>query len=97
MNRLPAWKQAEFTERYFTIDAEFLSGALTLRPVELGLAVYLKSVFEDERLVESTLRELVSRPDIELRRPVTAADWASWTFKPDSPLAMKARPNIRKH
>jgi len=90
MNRLPAWKQAEFTERYFTVDAEFLSGALTLRPVDLGLAVYLKTVFEDERLVESTLRELVSRPDIELRRPVTAADWTSWTFKSDSPLAMKA-------
>jgi len=33
MNRLPAWKQAEFTERYFTVDADFLSGALSLRPV----------------------------------------------------------------
>jgi exodeoxyribonuclease V alpha subunit len=31
MNRLPTWKQAEFTERYFTVDAEFLSGAVTLR------------------------------------------------------------------
>jgi exodeoxyribonuclease V alpha subunit len=90
MNRLPTWKQAEFTERYFTVDAEFLSGALTLRPVELGLAVYLKSVFEDERLVEATLRDLVSRPDIELRRPVTAADWMSWVFKTDSPFAVKA-------
>lgn len=90
MDRLPAWKQAEFSERYFTVDADFLSGALALRPTELGLAVYLKSVFEDERLVESTLNELVSRPEIDLRRPVTAADWSSWVFKPDSPLATKA-------
>ena len=90
MDRLPAWKQAEFSERYFAVDAEFLSGALTLRPTDLGLAVYLKAVFEDERLVESTLNELVSRPEIELRRPVTLRDWSSWVFKADSQLALKA-------
>lgn len=90
MKRLPAWKQAEFSERYFTVDAEFLSGALSLRPVEAGLAVYLKTVFEDERLVEATLRELASRPDVDLRRPVTETDWSAWIFKTDSPLAMKA-------
>ena len=90
MDRLPAWKQAEFSERYFVVDAEFLSGALTLRPTDLGLAVYLKAVFEDERLVESTLNELASRPEIELRRPVTLADWSAWVFKADSQLALKA-------
>ena len=90
MDHLPAWKQAEFSERYFAVDAEFLSGALTLRPTDLGLAVYLKAVFEDERLVESTLNELVSRPEIELRRPVTVKDWSSWVFKADSLLALKA-------
>ena len=87
MERLPTWKQAQFTERYFEVDAEFLSGALTLKPVELGLAVYQKSVFEDERKVEATLRELVSRPEIGLRRPVTASDWSAWIFKTESPLA----------
>jgi exodeoxyribonuclease V alpha subunit len=90
MDRLPSWKQAEFNERYFTVDADFLSGALTLRPTELGLAVYLKSVFEEERLVEATLGELASRPEIDLRRPVTASDWSSWVYKADSPLATKA-------
>jgi hypothetical protein len=91
MDRLPAWKQAGFSERYFTVDADFLSGALALRPTDVGLAVYLKSVFEDERLVESTLSELASRSEIDLRRPVTIADWSSWVVKPDSPLAAKAR------
>ena len=32
MERLPAWKQAQFSERYFEVDAEFLSGALVLKP-----------------------------------------------------------------
>lgn len=90
MDRLPAWKQAEFSERYFEVDAEFLSDALSLRPTDLGLAVYLKAVFEDERLVENTLNELVSRPEIELRRPVTFANWSAWVFKADSELAKKA-------
>jgi hypothetical protein len=90
MERLPAWKQAEFSERYFTVDADFLSGALALRPTDRGLAVYLNSVFEDERLVENTLNELASRPDIDLRRPVTTGDWSSWVFKSDSDLATKA-------
>jgi hypothetical protein len=96
MNRLPAWKQAEFSERYFEVDAEFLSAALTLRPLEPGLAIYLKSVFEDERLVETTLRELVSRPDIDLRRPITDSDWASWVYKPDSLLALQATSEYRE-
>lgn len=90
MQRLPEWKQAEFSARYFEVDAEFLSAALTLRPIDNGLAVYLKSVFEDERLVEATLTELVGRPEISLRRPVTEDDWTSWIYKPGSDLALKA-------
>ncbi len=90
MDRLPAWKWADFNERYFSVDADFLSDALTLRPTDLGLAVYLKAVFEDERLVESTLNELASRPEIELRRPVTLKDWSEWVFQADSQLALKA-------
>lgn len=90
MDRLPEWKQAEFSERYFEVDADFLSAALVLRPLESGLVVYLKSVFEDERLVEATLRELATRPDIDLRRPITDSDWKTWVFKPASLLAVKA-------
>ncbi len=90
VQKLPAWKQAEFSERYFSVDAEFLSQALTLRPIDQGLAIYLKSVFEDERLVEKTLRELMSRPDIDLKRPVTETDWNGWIYKTDSPLAINA-------
>jgi exodeoxyribonuclease V alpha subunit len=90
MERLPAWKRAEFTARYFEVDADFLSGALTLEQYDESLAVYLKSVFEDERLVEKTLSELATRPEIGLRRPVTDDDWRTWIFKGDSELALKA-------
>ena len=70
---------ASATSRWTPI---YLSGALALRPTDLGLAVYLKSVFEDERLVESHDRTSACRgPRSTLRRPVTAADWSSWVFK----------------
>ena len=89
MDRLPEWKRANFTLRYFQADAEFLSEGLTLKPTEHGLAVYLRSVFEDERCLETALRDLASRPDITLRRPVTEADWRGWVHKSDSPLGVK--------
>ncbi|HWE47830.1 MAG TPA: AAA family ATPase [Caulobacteraceae bacterium] len=91
MERLPAWKQAEFSTRYFEVDAEFLSHALTLETFDKRPAVYLNDVFEDERLVEKTLSELATRPDINLRRPVSEDDWHTWTYKSDSPLATKAK------
>ena len=87
MERLPAWKQTQFSERYFEVDAEFLSGALMLKPIAPGLAVYLKSVFEDERKIEATIRALASRPEVDLRRPVTESDWSAWIYKIESPLA----------
>ena len=89
MERLPTWKQAQFSERYFEVDAEFLSELLTLKPTELGLIVYERTVFEDERLVEATLRDLAVRPEIGLRRPVTSSDWSAWIFKSQSSLAEK--------
>ena len=96
MERLPAWKQAQFSERYFEVDAEFLSGALALKPVAPGLAVYLKSVFEDERKVEATIRELAARSEIDLRRPVTASDWSAWIYKVESPLAERGGEDYAK-
>ena len=96
MERLPAWKRAQFSERYFEIDAEFLSASLTLKPEESGLIVYERMVFEDERIVEATLRELAARPEIGLRRPVTSSDWGAWIFKAQSVLAERGGEDYRK-
>ena len=97
MARLPDWKQASFNTRYFQADEEFLSECLTLKQTPHGLAVYLRTVFEDEREVESRLRDLASSPDIALTRPVTDSDWRAWVHKPDSPLVLKeARPTRRR-
>ena len=96
MQCLPDWKQALFTEHYFEVDLDFLSKMLTIKPTRKGLIVYERTIYEDERMVETTLRELVTRPDIRLRRPVSSADWKTWIFKVDSTLAEKGGENYRK-
>ncbi|WP_375210987.1 ATP-dependent DNA helicase [Hyphococcus sp.] len=90
MDHLPEWKQAGFSDRYFDVDAEFISGAIAQKSTEHGRVLYLRRVFEDERFVEKTLRDLAGRPDIQLKRPVLEDDWRSWVFKSDSDLAEKA-------
>lgn len=96
MERLPPWKQAQFSERYFEVDADFLSKSLALKHPEPGLIVYERPVYEDERMVEVTLRDLVARPDIGLRRPVTSSDWSAWIFKGQTPLAERGGEGYRK-
>ncbi|MDB5964575.1 MAG: Viral (Superfamily 1) helicase [Polaromonas sp.] len=89
IDRLPEWKRATFNLRYFEADEEFLSESLTLKPTEHGLAVYLRTIFEDERSLERAFRELAGRPDIALKRPVTQDDWHGWVYKSDSVLSIK--------
>ncbi len=87
MARLPDWKQAQFSERYFEVDEEFLSDSLKIRRLNSDLLLYERVVYEDERTVEMTLNELVSRPELSLRRPVTSSDWSAWVVKTQSTLA----------
>ena len=39
MHRLPAWEQAASGDRYFPADADFLSGALALRPTSASPSI----------------------------------------------------------
>lgn len=84
---LPDWKRAQFTPRHLEVDKADLGGALTYRYEGEQLYLYRKPVFEDERLVEATLRELAARPDISLRFPVTEGHWKGYLHDPTSPLA----------
>ena len=61
MDKLPEWKRANFNQRYFAADEEFLSDSLTLKKTDRGLAVYLRNVYEDERSLERVLRACLRR------------------------------------
>lgn len=89
--KLPEWKTASFTARYFDVDRIVLEEALVLRTEGDRLWLYLKDVYEDERTVEEALTKLAGRPDIDLTRPFTSDDWRDEIRDTRSPLLKKAR------
>ncbi len=99
LETLPTWKSAVFTERYFDVDRTTLDEALVFRSHSQGDEVdgnahrwlYLRSVHEDEREVESALAKLAGRPDICLARPFTKEQWKDNILDPKSDLLAKAR------
>ncbi len=87
----PEWKQNFLTQRYLKVDAEFLRGALYLREENSGLYLYDLLVWNQERLVETQLSELLSGSKITWRGTIGEDFWQRQLFKEDTPLAIKAR------
>ncbi|MGI6541039.1 MAG: AAA family ATPase [Bacillota bacterium] len=96
LERLPEWKRFQFHERYIEADADELSEALHIRSDGENTYIYLKTVYEDERLIEDKINFLLSGPDIELSSPVTEVNWKSYLYRTDSTLAQKAEEEYRK-
>ena len=99
LDTLPEWKSAIFTERYFEVDRKTLDEALVFRSCTQGEDLegnshhwlYLRSVHEDEREVESALAKLAGRPDIHLARPFAKKQWIDNILDPKSDLLANAR------
>ncbi len=84
---MPDWKRTQFTLRHLDVEKNDLSRALTYRLENDKLYLYRKSIFEDERLIENTLRQMAAQNDITLRFPVTENHWKNYLKRPDSELA----------
>ena len=89
--KLPEWKAATFTTRYFEVDREVLEESLVLRSEGDRLWLYLAEVYDDERTIEDALTKLAGRADIELTRPFDADDWRNEIRDTKSPLLKKAQ------
>ena len=87
---LPDWKQIEFRSQYFLVDQEEHAEALHIDEENGETYVYRREVFEDERLVEEEIKQLLSRPQLQLKRPMVADDWRNFLFDRNSVLARKA-------
>jgi DNA replication protein DnaC len=84
---LPEWKRAQFTQRMVEVEKEGLSEALSYRYNDDQLYLYRRPVFEDERLVESVLRDMANRSAIQLKFPVKEGNWKTYLKRPDSEIA----------
>lgn len=86
---LPDWKRHQFNERYFEVDNDDLSQALTFREENSKKYIYLNEVFEDERVIEKEVRELAKRPDIVFKFPVTEEHWHDFLYDNESTISIK--------
>lgn len=84
---MPEWKRTQFIPGHLELDRQHLEKGLTLRYEDNKQYIYRKEVYEDERLVETELRNLAQRPDIRPRSPVTEAHWRAYLHDTDSELA----------
>jgi len=84
---LPEWKRCDFSIRHIEIDKDQISKALKLRYESDDLYLYLKDIFDDERFIESTLRQLASRPNIRLKFPITDGNWKLFLYDAKSLLS----------
>jgi ATP-dependent exoDNAse (exonuclease V) alpha subunit len=91
MEKLPEWKRALFTDRYFEVDRDDLQKALIFRKEGERGYVYLRRIYEAEREIEKQIRRLASSADIKFKSPVTTSFWHGLLFEADSQLAAKDR------
>ncbi|MEH6957586.1 AAA family ATPase [Neobacillus drentensis] len=84
------WKRHQFVMKNFVVDEEVLEEAIVMRHDDEVLYLYLKEVYEDERLVEGTIRNLTMRADISLRVPATAENFYDALSDTKSVLRKKA-------
>lgn len=87
----PKWKQIQFKAKYFEVDEDEYRRAFFFRNEDDRNYVYLRDHQEAEQKIERQLKQLMQRPDIALKVPMTAANWRGYLFKEDSPLATKAK------
>ncbi|MBI9050769.1 MAG: AAA family ATPase [Anaerolineaceae bacterium] len=87
LNLLPDWKKADFTQRHLEIDKQQIDKALTFRYEKDELYLYIKTIFEDERVVEQILRQLANRPNIRLKFPMTEGTWRTYLYESESQFA----------
>ncbi|RYY77935.1 MAG: exonuclease [Moraxellaceae bacterium] len=90
LSYLPEWKNHQFTTKYFDVDAEFIEKAVRFRKYNGENYLYLNGVYEDERLIENTIKTLQQRPDIYLRVEITENTFFNLLKDTQSPLTNRA-------
>lgn len=90
LSHYPEWKQEIFNAEYLAYDKAQFEEALHFREKDGKSYLYLKRVWDDERLIESQVRELLKRPDITLTKPYKENQWRNALYKPDSTLAQNS-------
>jgi len=85
---LSEWRQFDFKMRNFESYAETLKESLVLRKDgDDNLYLYLRDIYEDERLIEEKVRQLANRTITNFKSPVTQQNWESFLYDGRSKIA----------
>lgn len=72
LNAMPIWKKNTYVLKNFTVDYQILSESLFIKKEDdAPKYLYLREVYDDERIIEETLKSLAERNDIGVRIPIT--------------------------
>ena len=89
LRHYPDWKKEIFNEEYIEYDKENFEKAIKFRSFNNKTYLYILETWEDERIIEGNIRELVRREDIRLTKPFNDKQWKNELYQPESDLAAK--------
>jgi len=95
MENYPDSKKCEFKVKYFEVDKLFLSESLFIKEKENKKFVYLKDIWEDERIIEAAIIDMLQRGDISLKTPITTKFFEKSLYKSDSKIAQLSEEKYR--
>ena len=82
------WRTYDFKKRNFeSYEAELNKVIVKRRDAEENLHLYLKRVYDDERYIESKIREMNKRKISSFKSPVTEKNWHDFLYDSSSKLA----------
>lgn len=88
VSHLGEWRQFEFKLKNFDSYAKKLKEALVLRRDKAdNLYLYLRDVYDDERLIEDKVRNLANRQITNFKSPVTQQNWINFLYDGKSKIA----------
>jgi len=85
LDRMPEWKRYSYKVKDLSIEKEILEKALFIKKAENeDLYLYLKTVYEDERIIETIFKKLADRPDISLTMTISKDKFKEGLRDPNS-------------
>jgi hypothetical protein len=86
----PDWKSFDFNHNYILNNEVSFEDSIVIRKEKDNVYLYLKNVWADERAIEKTIKDLITRTEIKILKPITEQRWHSLLYDSDSQLPLKA-------
>lgn len=85
LDYMPEWKKTIFNLNRLERKKIDMVSCLHFKEHD-NTFIYLKYVYELEKNIDEVIRKMISRPDINITRPVTEVDWRNYIYKEDYKL-----------